>query len=93
MANTKSRADIAASPIEDSPQVIAYRMGQLENAVREGFAAHDKKLGELTNGFATKEELATVQRQLDNWRWYFRALVSAVLIALATGVAGLVIKR
>lgn len=78
---------------ETTLAVVDYRMGQLEGAVREGFEKHDKKLDALTNSFATKEELAGVTRQLDNYRWYFRALLSAILLALATAVAGLIIHR
>lgn len=70
-------------PLEDSPAVIAYRMGQLENAVKAGFEKHDKKLDSLTLNFATKEELQVVQQRLNDYQWYFRALVTAVFIALA----------
>ncbi len=73
--------------------VVDYRMGQLEIAVKEGFAAHDKKLDSLTLNFATKEELSVVQSQLSDYRWYFRALVGAVLTALATGVGALILRK
>ena len=76
--------------IEDSPAVLAYRMGQVELAVKEssnvvieGFKAHDKKLTDLTSNFATKEELSVIQKRIDDYQWYFRALVLAVLTALS----------
>ena len=68
---------------ETTLAVVDYRMGQLETAVKDGFAAHDKKLDGLTTNFATKEELQTVQARLNDYQWYFRALVVAVLTALA----------
>lgn len=84
---SKSNAQIVkeanSTPIEDSPAVIAYRMGQLENAVKSGFEKHDKKLDDLTSSFATKEELAVVQARLNDYQWYFRALASAVFVALS----------
>lgn len=80
-------------PLEDSPAVIAYRMGQLENAVKAGFEKHDKKLDGLTANFATKEELAVVQSRLNDYQWYFRALVTAVFIALAGVVINFVLGR
>lgn len=83
----KSTAQInkeaTSAPLEDSPAVIAYRMGQLENAVKAGFEKHDKKLDSLTSNFATKEELAVVQSRLNDYQWYFRALAVAVFTALA----------
>lgn len=85
--------------IEDSPAVLAYRMGQVEIAVKEsgiavveGFKAHDKKLDSLTSSFASKDDLAVIQRQLDNYKWFFRALVVATLTALAGVVIALFTK-
>lgn len=78
---------------ETTLAVVDYRMGQLEAAVKEGFAAHDKKLDGLTNNFATKEELIVVQSRLGDYQWYFRALVVAVFTALATAGMALVINK
>lgn len=39
----------------DSPAVLAYRLGQLESAVIDGFKEHNSKLDELVAGFVTKE--------------------------------------
>ena len=79
-----------APDTENTPAVIAYRMGKVEEAVdkaaiavTEGFKAHDKKLDTLTSNFATKEELGVIQKRIDDYQWYFRALVVAVLTALA----------
>lgn len=78
---------------ETTLAVVDYRMGQLENAVKEGFASHDKKLDSLTTNFATKEELDTVKARLNDYQWYFRALVTAVFIALATAIGSLLFKK
>jgi hypothetical protein len=78
---------------DSSPAVVAYRMSQLERTVKEGFDSHNSKLDSLISNFATKEELSALKSQLNDWRWYFRALVTAVLLALGTGLAGLVIKK
>ena len=78
---------------ETTLAVVDYRMGQLETAVKEGFATHDKKLDGLTQNFATKEELSQVQARLNDYQWYFRALVTAFLIAIATGVGTIIIHR
>lgn len=45
----------------DSPAVIAYRLGQVENAVKDGFSAHNIKLDNLINNFATKSEVLEVK--------------------------------
>lgn len=42
-------------PIEDSPAVIAYRVGKLEEAVSTGFSSVNDKLDKL-GGFVTKED-------------------------------------
>jgi hypothetical protein len=77
---------------ETTLAVVDYRMGQLETAVKDGFAAHDKKLDGLTSNFATKEELAVVNKRLNDYQWYFRALVTAVLFALGVAINGLLSK-
>jgi hypothetical protein len=86
--------------VEDTPAVLAYRMGQVEIAVKEssktvieGFKEHDKKLTDLTSNFATKEELAIIQGRLNDYQWYFRALVTAVLFALGTAIGSLFFKK
>lgn len=73
--------------------VVDYRMGQLEIAVKEGFINHDKKLDSLTSNFATKEELTVVQNRLNDYRWYWRAIITALLFAIGAAVAALVTKR
>lgn len=93
MVKSNSQINKEANGQSTTLAVVDYRMGQLEVAVKEGFASHDKKLDGLTMNFATKEELSSVQAQLNDWRWYFRALVTAVLLALGTAIGSLVVRR
>lgn len=41
----------------DKPDVLAYRVGQLENAVREGFEAQSNKIDNLIGEFALTKDL------------------------------------
>ena len=41
---------------KDSPDVIAYRVGELEKSVNEGFKTVHQKLDELKDGFVTHEQ-------------------------------------
>lgn len=78
---------------ETTLAVVDYRMGQLEIAVKDGFAAHDKKLDGLTSNFATKEELSVIQSRINDYQWYIRALITAVLIALGTSIGSVLIRK
>ena len=42
-------------PVEDSPAVIAYRVGKLEEAIDHGFASVNEKLDKL-DGFLLRDE-------------------------------------
>lgn len=44
-----------------TPEVIAYRVGELERQTKGGFAALNKKLDDYLSTFTTKEELKTAQ--------------------------------
>lgn len=92
---TKSNRQInkESTTQETTLAVVDYRMGQLETAVKDGFAAHDKKLDGLTTNFATKEELTSVQSRINDYQWYFRALIVGVLTALATAAGAWVVRR
>ena len=93
MPTTKQIVKTEITDPDNNPGVIAYRVGQLEKTVIEGFRAHNEKLDVLTQNFATKEELRSVQNKLNDWRWYFRALVTAVMLALATAISGFIINH
>lgn len=93
MPTTKQTIKTEIHDPDTAPGVIAYRVGQLEKTVIQGFKEHNEKLDTLTGNFATKEELAIIQSKLNDWRWYFRALLTAVLLALGTAVGSLVVRR
>lgn len=75
---------------DDSPHVVSYRVGQLEKAVVAGFKEHNLKLDSLINNFATKEEVTAVNRRIDNYTWYWRAVVTGLILTIAGVIAALV---
>lgn len=72
-----------------SPDLIVYRFNQLDTSIGK----LDKKITDLTVTFVTKEELSVITKRLDNYTWYWRALVSATLIAFLTSIAGFFLHR
>lgn len=70
----------------DSPAVIAYRLGQVETAVKEGFQEHNTKLDALAENFATKSDLSSLGhrvRSLEADRiWLVRLVLGAVVFSL-----------
>lgn len=48
---------------EDSPAVLAYRVGELEKASREGFKALGDKLEVMSLNFATHKDIETAKAQ------------------------------
>jgi len=77
---------------DSSPAVVAYRVSRLEDAVTAGFREHNDKLDKLINSFATKEELVVLQKRLDDYKWYWRSIVTAVLLALAASISSIIFK-
>lgn len=83
-----------------SADLINFRFDQNDKNVAE----LKEMVGKLTTNFLTKEEaqvlkderdsaINAVNKRLDNWQWYWRALVSAALLALGTAIAGIVINK
>lgn len=72
-----------------SADLITYRFDQTDKKLED----LKTQMTNMSNAFATKEELAAVDKRIDNWVWYFRALLIAVFGALFTAIAGLVFKR
>lgn len=93
MTKTKQTIKTEITDPDNAPGVIAYRVGMLEKAVTQGFKDHNDKLDSLTAGFATKEELQQIQQKMNDWRWYFRALVAAVMTALATAIGAVLVSN
>lgn len=50
---------------KDTPVVLAYRVGQLEIAVQSGLTEVKNQLINLQHDFATKQELAALQREAE----------------------------
>ena len=92
-SNNQINKESGTTVQETTLAVVDYRMGQLETAVKEGFDKHDKKLDGLTQNFATKEELSQVQSRLNDYQWYFRALVTALLFCLGGVAVALIGKK
>lgn len=70
------------------PNVVAYRVGQLEQAVQAGFKEHNDKLDKLINNFITKEEFENRVAPLEiakSKNWIFNtlsAVAGAILLFL-----------
>lgn len=48
---------------EDSPAVLAYRVGELEKASREGFKTLGEKLENMSKNFATHRDIEVAKEQ------------------------------
>lgn len=48
---------------EDSPAVLAYRVGELEKASREGFKKLEEKLEAMSHNFATHKDIEIAKEQ------------------------------
>lgn len=79
--------------------VIAYRLGQVEIAVREGFKAHDQRLTELVGNFASIPALEAVALRVDSLEkvkakdWLWKTLSAAAGAAIAILIGALVIGK
>lgn len=79
---------VVSTPIPDP--VIAYRLGQVEIAVTNGFKEHDKKLTELVNNFASTPELDAVKVRVGiletakskDWVWKTLSAAAGAVISL-----------
>ena len=80
----KEDSDRNNSP--DSPAVIAYRLGQVENAVKEGFSSHNEKLDTIVNNFATKSDFQAIDKRLTDLesdrKWLVRLIIGSVATSL-----------
>lgn len=87
--NTQINKESGSTVPETTLAVVDYRMGQLEIAVKEGFAAHDKKLDSLTTNFATKEETRGLEDRVNKLEmskgrdWIWKTLSAAAGATLA----------
>ena len=65
MAKTNNQPIVNVNPQvgEDSPAVLAYRVGELEKASREGFKTLTEKLESLSHNFATHKDIEVAKEQ------------------------------
>jgi hypothetical protein len=70
----------------DHPNVLAYRVGQLESAVKAGFAEHNDKLDNIVNSFASKSDVTAVDVRVTSLesdrKWLARLVIGAVVFSL-----------
>lgn len=73
---------------ENSQAVVNYRMGQLEQVVKDGFREHNEMLAKLVNNFVTTEKFENRIAPLEkanSKNWIFNtlsAIAGAVLLFL-----------
>lgn len=90
---------VAAIPLP-SADLITYRFDQTDKR----FDELNETLKDFAGTFMTKEEIMSLKAQHDKdisdiWdkfadlRWYWRVLFSSALLAVATAVAALMIRR
>lgn len=65
MSNTNNNPIVNVNPQrgEDSPAVLAYRVGELEKASREGFKQISIKLELMAGNFATHKDIESAKNQ------------------------------
>lgn len=65
MTETNNTPTANISPLggEDSPSVLAYRVGQLEKASREGFKNVTEQLNSMSKNFVTYKDIETAKEQ------------------------------
>lgn len=65
MPETNNSPIVNVNPVqgEDSPAVLAYRVGQLEKASKEGFKQISDKLEHMSGNFATHKDIAVAKQQ------------------------------
>jgi hypothetical protein len=67
MSETNNSPTVNINPQqgEDSPAVLAYRVGQLEKSSREGFKALFEKLDMMSKNFATHKDIEVAKNQAE----------------------------
>ncbi len=76
----------ATQVITGTDPVVAYRVGQLEDAVRVGFKEHNEKLDRLVSNFAPAKDVADLDSRVTDLegdrKWIVRLVIGAVTFAL-----------
>lgn len=63
MAKARSTDALSVLGDENSPAVLAYRVGELEKASRQGFKELSDKLESMTHNFATHRDIEVAKQQ------------------------------
>jgi hypothetical protein len=77
----------------DHPNVLAYRVGQVEKAViglesttKEGFQEHNDKLDKIVNTFASKGDVVAISTRVTSLesdrKWLVRLVMGSVVFAV-----------
>lgn len=64
--------------LDRDPNVQNYRLGQLEQIVKEGFASTNDKMDTFMNSFVNKEDLKQAQEQADKEHSFIWAEIKAL---------------
>lgn len=90
---------------KDQPAVLAYRLGSLEQTVKEGFQTQTDRFDELIKGFVTEKEMAEAKAEADeehkriwkeinaikaNAKWWFATTIAGA--GVVVGIVGLILK-
>lgn len=86
MATTRQTVKTEISEPDNNPGVIAYRVGQLERTVVQGFKEHNEKLDALVNNFTPiSDHNALVSRVVSlesDRKWIVRLVIGAVVFTM-----------
>lgn len=63
--NNQPIVNVSPQVSENSPAVLAYRVGQLEKASREGFQKLSDKLEQMADVFATHKDIEVAKEQAE----------------------------
>lgn len=72
-----------------SSDLITYRFDQTDKKLD----SLDKKFDAQSAIFATKEELGSINKRLDNYTWYWRTVFTSVLLLLGGVIAALIERK
>lgn len=72
-----------------SADLINFRFDQTDKNI----ATLDRKVVALTSTYATKEELSSVTRRLDNYTWYWRTVFASMIVVIGGVIAALIERK
>lgn len=72
-----------------SSDLITYRFDQTDKKLD----ALDKKFDTQAAIYATKDELNTLTKRIDNYTWYWRAVFTGLLLTIGGVITALIQRR